>query len=117
MPIGDLSACRADVADAKESLRAWAYEADAEIERKIEEAKAQAKRLAPWAAGAAVVMGLIAGRGARRGRAGRENGGEHSGGMINTARRGIGLLTTAIGIARVALPIVQEVMGKRGRSS
>lgn len=112
MPIGDLSACRADVADAKESLRAWAYEADAEIERKIEEAKAQAKRLAPWAAGAAVVMGLIAGRGRKR------RGGDDAprDGMIGTARRGIGILTTAIGIARVALPIVQEVMGKRGRA-
>lgn len=116
MPIGDLSACRSDVADAKASLRAWAYEADAEIERKIEEAKAQAKRLAPWAAGAAVIMGLIAGRGGRRGASGG-GGGEAGGGTgwVGTARRGIGLLTTAIGIARVAMPIVQEVMGKRGR--
>lgn len=111
MPIGDLSSCRADVADAKESLRAWAYEADAEIERKIEEAKAQAKKLAPWAAGAAVVMGLFAGRG-RRG-AGEVGGGK--GGWVGTARRGIGLVTTAVGIARVAMPIVQEVIGKRGR--
>lgn len=117
MPIGDLSACRADVADAKESLRAWAYEADADIERKIQEAKAQAKRLAPWAAGAAMVMGLFAGRG-RRGGSGGGAGGEAGGGKrgwVGTARRGIGLVTTAIGVARVAMPIVQEVMGKRGR--
>lgn len=109
MPIGDVSANRAEVAEAKLALRAWAVEADAEIDRRIEAAKTQAKRIAPWAAGAAVVMGVFAGRGKRRGE-GAPNAGS---GWVGTARRGIGLLTTAIGIARVAMPIVSEMMAKR----
>lgn len=111
MPIGDVSANRVEVAEAKAALRAWAVEADADIERRIEQARAQAKRLAPWAAGAgglAVMLGLLGGR-----RGERASGG--AGGWVGTARRGVGLATTAIGIARVAMPIVSELMAKRAR--
>ena len=90
-----------DVLSAKRELLAFGAAADAEVQRTLEQARSQAKKLAPWAAGlgaAALVLGAIGGRG--------------SGGLTGAAQRGVGLATALVGIARVAMPIVRDVLAK-----
>lgn len=118
------------VALAKHRLRAQAVEADADMERQVDELKAQAAKLKPWAIGASVLLGLVAVKPTGGGLIGSLLGG--LGGLFGKSkkrrsrheddeddgdgrRRGprlgkIGLLLAGVSLARRVAPLVIELV-------
>jgi hypothetical protein len=104
---GDIS-----VQEAKARLLAWSEQADVEVHQELRAALATAKRGAlatlPWAAGAALLMGLLTGRRKRD----KESGHAGSGGAGGIGKL-IGAARTAIRVATFALPLVRAFLASR----
>ncbi len=106
---GDIS-----VGEAKQRLLEWSELADEAMHQEIHEVIATAKQGAmkaiPWAAGAALVMGLFA---ARSKRGGERSGGGGGGGGQGILGKGIGILRMGIKVATIALPLVRPFFAAR----
>ena len=93
------------VGEAKARLREWGVEADValsdQVHSYIAAAKGITRGVTPWLAGAMVLGGLLAGRGKKRDRA---EG--HRLGLI-------GIITSAVSVARIVLPLASVFFSKR----
>ncbi|HMN41365.1 MAG TPA: hypothetical protein PKE29_11005 [Phycisphaerales bacterium] len=88
-----------DPEEAKLRLLEWSIETDAEIHARIEGLVGQAKKAAPWAAGLALVSGLVLGRTRRK----RDPSGP-SGGLP---------IASILRIATVVAPVVLQILKAR----
>lgn len=106
------------VEEAKLRLLEWGVAADEDVTAMVAEVRdgfhSKVRSAAPWAAGLAGLYGLVTGL---KGGGGRrsERGGTAGGKAARAAGRGVlGLVITAMGVARAAIPIVRTVMAYRG---
>lgn len=101
---GDIS-----VREAKLRMLEWSERADEAIQQQVHEVIATARqgamRAIPWAAGGALLVGLLAGRGKRAGD-GRARG---------PISAGIGMVRTGIKVAMFVLPLVRPFLAQRQR--
>ncbi len=99
------------VQEAKLRLLEWSEQADEEMHQQVhallESAKAGTRKVVPWAAGAALLFGLLSGRGGARG------DGDHPGEHGGPIRAGIRMLRTAVRVAIFVLPLVKPFFAKR----
>ena len=98
------------VEEAKRRLLEWSDEADEGLRLELQQAvdsggRQSTRRVVPWAAGAAAVLGFLALKG-------RKSGAEAAPGGDGLLRRGIGILRAGIRVAMFVLPLARPFFGR-----